>query len=97
MASDINGNTFQPAKQPAAYLFYHHPLDTSPDGGGQDTGHLVLMLQPQRVMGPTKDWWEMWFRKDATARAMFVGTSCGLCTSPAAPNDFAYGHNSLLQ
>jgi hypothetical protein len=97
MSSDIDGNAFQPATEPAAYLFYHHPEDTNPDGGGVDTGHLVLMLQPQRVMGPTKDWWEMWFRNSATARAQFIGSGCGLCTSPPAPNDFDYGHNGLLK
>jgi hypothetical protein len=89
MASAIDAATV-----PAAYLYYYHPIGTGPDGGGNIDGHLVLMLTPERVTEPTKDWWEMWFRADAASHAMFVGSSCGLCTDPG---DYAYGANSLLK
>jgi len=111
MATAINGSS-----QPAAYLYYHNPLNTNPDGGAASenlVGHLVLMLQPERVEGPATNWFEMWFRNDggttspgAIAKAQFVATDdggCGLCTqivdpeNDMEPADYVYGHNSNLK
>jgi hypothetical protein len=55
-------------------------------------GHLVLMLSPERVTGPTVGWWQMLMRNDATSHALFVGSSCGLCNSST---DYAYGEHGL--
>jgi hypothetical protein len=53
------------------------------DGNGQWAwalrGHLVIMLSPERVTGPTVGWRQMMFRNDEASRAMFVGANCGLC------------------
>jgi hypothetical protein len=87
MATAINGATV-----PAAYLYYHNPAGASADAL---KGHLVLMLTPERVTGPTVAWWEMMFRSDASSKAQFLPTgTCGLCTDST---DYAYGANSLLQ
>jgi hypothetical protein len=84
MASAVNAAT-----QPAAYLYYHNPA-----GMGSLRGHLVLMLSPDRVTGPTVGWWQMMFRNDAAGHALFVGSSCGLCSDAT---DYAYGANTLLK
>ena len=84
MSTAINGATL-----PAAYLYYHNPA-----GMGSLKGHLVLMLSPERVTGPTVAWWQMMFRNDSASRAMFVGSSCGLCNHAS---DFEYGANSMLK
>jgi Chlorophyllase enzyme len=78
------------ATQPGAWIFYHQVLET----GGTSTGHLVLMEQPDRVIGMTVAWWQYMLKGDQTAKAMFVGDNCGLCNQPA---EFEYGHNNLLQ
>jgi hypothetical protein len=80
------------ASVPGAYLFYHNPSGTSADSL---KGHLVLMLTPERVTGPTVAWWQMMFNADAAAKAQFLPAStCGLCTHSS---DYAYGANSKLQ
>lgn len=77
---------------PAAYLFYHNPMGASADAL---KGHLVLMLTPERVTGPTVAWWNMMFLNDATSKAQFLPAStCGLCTDST---DYAYGANSYLK
>jgi hypothetical protein len=86
MATAVNGATV-----PGAYLFYDNPA-----GMGYLRGHLVLMLSPERVDGPTKDWWEMVFRNDTTAKAQFAGSSCGLCSSMSS-STFQFGANSLIK
>jgi hypothetical protein len=82
MATAING-----ASVPSAYLYYHNPA-----GMGQLRGHLVLMLSPDRVTGPTVAWWQMMFRNDSASRDMFVGSSCGLC---GHSSDFDFGEHNL--
>jgi hypothetical protein len=82
MASAINGSSV-----PAAYIYYHNPA-----GMGPLRGHLVLMLSPERVTGPTVGWWQMLFRNDATSHALFVGSSCGLCNHSS---DYDYGEHGL--
>jgi len=77
------------ATQPGAWLYYHQVLET----GGGETGHLVLMEQPERVVGMTIAWWQYMLNGDQTAKSMFVGDGCGLCNKP---DQFEYGHNGLL-
>ncbi len=84
MSSAVNAST-----QPAAYLYEHNPA-----GMGSLKGHLVLMLTPERVTGPTVGWWQMMFRNDSASHAMFVGSGCGLC---AKSTDYDYGANTLLK
>jgi hypothetical protein len=84
MASAISAATV-----PAAWLYIHNPA-----GMGPLRGHLVLMLSPERLTATTTAWWQMMFRNDAASRAMFVGTSCGLC---GQSSDYEYGANSLLK
>lgn len=82
MSQAIDGQS-----QPAAYIFYHMVPDT-----GNLNGHLTLMLQPQRVTGPTVAWWKMMFENDPASRAQFVGASCGLC---GQASEFEYGEHGL--
>ncbi len=84
MASAITAST-----QPAAYIYWHKPV-----GMGSLRGHLVIMLSPERATALTAGWWQMVFRNDSASHAMFVGSSCGLCSDPT---DYAYGANSLLK
>jgi hypothetical protein len=86
MATAIDG-----AAVPAAYLYYHNPAGTAAD---TLKGHLVLMLSPERVTTPTLGWWQMLLGGDGASHALFVGSSCGLCSG--AP-DYEYGANGLLQ
>jgi hypothetical protein len=80
------------ATVPAAYLYYHNPAGASADA---IKGHLVLMLTPERVTGPTVAWWNWMFNGDATGKAQFLPAStCGLCTDTT---DYAYGTNSQLK
>jgi hypothetical protein len=78
------------ASQPGAWVWYHQVLQT----GGSATGHLVLMEQPERVLDLAVGWWDYQLKGSATAKAMFVGASCGLCNKA---DEFEYGHNTKLQ
>ena len=80
----------QGADQPGAWLYYHQVLQT----GGNFTGHLTLMEQPERVWEPTVAWFKYMLNGDEEAKKMFVGDDCGLCNSEA---EFEYGANSKLQ
>jgi hypothetical protein len=71
-----------------AYIFYHKILQTT----GTITGHLVLMMQPDRVVDATTGWWQYMLKGDTKARDLFVGSSCGLCGKSA---DFDYGEKGL--
>jgi hypothetical protein len=82
MASDIDA-----ASVPAAWLYEHDPA-----GMGPLRGHLVLMLSPDRLTSVTVAWWEMMFHDDSASRALFVGPSCGLCTSSS---EYEYGEHGL--
>ena len=53
---------------------------------------IEMMLQPERVTGPTVAWWKMVFENDSASQAQFVGTSCGLCSMPT---EFQYGEHNL--
>jgi hypothetical protein len=85
LASDTDAAT-----QPGAWVYYHQVLET----GGNVTGHLVLMEQPDRVLGMTIAWWQYMLKDDPTAKSMFVGSGCGLCNNAT---EFEFGHNALLQ
>jgi hypothetical protein len=78
------------ATQPGAWVYYHQVLET----GGNATGHLVLMEQPERVSDLTVAWWKWQLEGDQEAKKMFVGEGCGLCNRDA---EFEYGHNAVLQ
>ena len=83
MAAAVNG------APKGAYLYYHNPQGAATDSA---RGHLVLMLTPERVAPATLAWWQMMMNGDATAKNMFVGTSCGLCGSAT---DYAFGEHGL--
>jgi hypothetical protein len=92
---DINGITpasmttaVEGASQPGAWLFYHKVLVT----GGSVTGHLLLMMQPERVIDVTVAWWNYQLRGDAEAKKMFVGGDCGLCDQK---DEFEFGAHNL--
>jgi hypothetical protein len=78
------------ATQPGAWLWYHQVLET----GGNATGHLVLMEQPDRAWQLAVSWWKWQLNGDQTAKGMFVGDNCGLCNRDA---EFEYGANARLQ
>jgi hypothetical protein len=82
--------TTNAATQPGAWVYHHQVLPT----GGRLTGHLVLMMQPDRVTDMAIAWWKYRLNDDQEAKKMFVGDDCGLCNKAA---EFEYGHNSLLQ
>ncbi|HTB75466.1 MAG TPA: hypothetical protein VK762_19580 [Polyangiaceae bacterium] len=82
MSQAIDGQS-----EPAAYIFYHMVPDT-----GNLNGHLTLMLQPQRVTGPTVAWWKMVFENDPASTSQFVGANCGLC---GMASEFEYGEHGL--
>jgi hypothetical protein len=50
------------------------------------------MQQPERVTDVAVDWWKYWLKGDATARAQFVGASCGQCAEKTA---YEYGAHAL--
>jgi hypothetical protein len=83
MASAVNA-----AAQPGAWLYYHKILET----GGNVTGHLTLMEQPERVTEPTIAWWKYMLNGDAEAKKMFVGTDCGLCNKM---DEYEFGAHNL--
>ena len=83
MAAAVN------AAPKGAYLYYHNPSGASTDSA---RGHLVLMLTPGRVTTPTLAWWQMMFGTDPNAKNQFVGSSCGLCSSPS---DYNFGQHGL--
>jgi hypothetical protein len=85
LAADVDAAT-----QPGAWVYHHKVLET----GGVATGHLVLMMQPERVLDMTVAWWNWQLNGDEEAKKMFVGDDCGLCSSP---DDFEFGHNSRLE
>jgi hypothetical protein len=83
MMSGVNG-----ASQPGAWLYYHKVLET----GGNFTGHLTLMEQPERVTDMTIAWWKYQLNGDAEAKKMFVGADCGLCNKK---DEYEYGVHNL--
>ena len=58
------------------------------------TGHLVLMMQPERVVDMALAWWQYQLSGDEDAAKWFLGDDCRLCNRA---DEFEYGHNSLLE
>ncbi len=92
---DITGYTPQSmtdgvndASQPGAWLYYHKVLET----GGNVTGHLTIMEQPDRVADPAIAWWKYILNDDSEAKKMFVGDDCGLCNNT---DEFEYREKGL--
>lgn len=85
MAAGVNAAT-----QPGAWVYHHQVLQT----GGTATGHLVLMMQPERVTDMTVAWWKWQLKGDQQAKGMFVGANCGLCNRSS---ELEFGHNSRMQ
>jgi pimeloyl-ACP methyl ester carboxylesterase len=75
------------SSQPSAWLYYHKVPMT-----GSVSGHLTLMIQPERVAAATVAWWDYQLKADMKGRDFFVGASCGLCGKDA---DFEFGANGL--
>lgn len=100
-------NPVNSAPRPAAYLFYHDvPTMVNGKTTGGSAGHLTLMQEPERVVEVAVAWWDMMLKGSATAKALFVGDNCGLCSGTAYPSKWVmppsnptttYGHNSMLQ
>jgi hypothetical protein len=82
MAGDIGRST-----QPSAWLYYHKVPQT-----GSVSGHLTLMIQPERVVEAATAWWDYMLKGDTKARDMFIGDACGLC---GKKDDFEYGEKGL--
>lgn len=76
--------------QPAEWIYFHQILQT----GGNATGHLVLMEQPDRVWKMAVDYWDWQLKGDENAKKTFAGSDCGLCNSP---DQYDYGVNSNVQ
>ncbi len=86
-AAAVNG-----AAQPGAYLFYYDVPQT-----GNMSGHLTLMMEPERVTGVTLAWWDYLLKGNETARDLFVGDTCGLCTgTDIGQGNAVYGSNGSL-
>lgn len=75
------------ATNEAAFLFFHNPV-----GMGPLKGHLVLMMSPERVVEAAGGWWDLVFKSDPAARALYEGTSCGLCNHT---DQFDFGEKGL--
>jgi hypothetical protein len=85
--SDVNSSA-----QPAAYLWYHDVPQT-----GYMSGHLTVVLEPERVTGVTLGWWDYMLKGNVTARDLFAGDGCGLCIgTDIGQGNAEYGSNGLL-
>jgi hypothetical protein len=70
-----------------AYLFYH----MVPERGSYD-GHLTLITQPERVIGPSAAWFKYTLLNDPDAKAWLVGSDCKLC---GKTQDIEFGQHGL--
>jgi len=75
------------ASQPGAWLFFHQVPQT-----GLVSGHLTLMMEPERVTEFTVAWWQYQLNGDTAARDFFVGDNCTLCNRD---EEFEYGQQGL--
>jgi hypothetical protein len=71
----------------SAYLWYHQVPQT-----GNFSGHLTLMLEPERVVEAAMHWWRYMLQGNAESREFFVGPNCTLCNRDA---EFEYGATGL--
>lgn len=81
MAAAVN------AAPKGAWLFYHQVPIT-----GNMSGHLTLILEPERVVEPCVKWWDLILKEDPAARDYFVGPNCTLCNRAA---EFEFGQKGL--
>lgn len=71
----------------AAWLWYHMvPMRGSADG------HLTLITEPERVVGPSTAWFKYLLESDIGAKDWLVGPMCKLCGMEAS---FEYGQKGL--
>jgi len=70
-----------------AYLWYHMI-----PGDGPYDGHLTLMVEPERVVGPATAWFRFILQDDPISKPWFVGADCKLCKTP---DSFEFGQNGL--
>jgi hypothetical protein len=62
------------AQAVAAMVFYHMV-----PGTGSADGHLTLITEPERVVGPVTAWFRYQLNADPVSRDWFVGATCKLC------------------
>jgi hypothetical protein len=62
------------AQAVAAMIFYHMV-----PGDGAADGHLTLITEPTRVVGPVTAWFRYQLNADPVSRDWFVGMGCKLC------------------
>ena len=72
-----------------AFFYYNNPVGAPTFG---ITGHLVLMLSPQRVTDQATSFWQAVLNNDAAARAKFTGTSCAFC---GHTGDYSFGQKGM--
>ena len=71
----------------AAWLWYHMvPMRGSADG------HLTLITEPERVVGPSTAWFKYLLLNDMDSKDWLVGPMCKLCGMDAS---FEYGQKGL--
>jgi hypothetical protein len=85
-SADLQTSVSSAAK--AAYIYYHMVATAGVTFGG----YLTVVMQPERVTGPTNAWWKLLLNNDASARSWFVGSSCMLCNRA---NDVEFGQIGL--
>jgi hypothetical protein len=71
-----------------SFVFFHKV----PETGGSLTGHLTLMMQPSRVVDAATGFWRLVFKNDAKAKALYIGSTCGLC---GKDDDFEFGEHGF--
>jgi len=76
MATDVAD-----ASQPGGWIYYHKVLNT----GGNNTGHLLLMEQPDRVWNLALSWWNYILKGDTNAKSIVSSASATMGTSTSAP------------
>ncbi|HTU58558.1 MAG TPA: hypothetical protein VMF89_08990, partial [Polyangiales bacterium] len=69
-----------------AYLYYRNVPPT-----GEVSGHLTVILQPERVVEPVTAFLHYMLDDDAESGAWFLGDECRLCSGA----DFEFGQQGL--
>lgn len=59
---------------------------------GNGSGHLTLMVQPERVVEFATAWWKYLLNGDTDSKAFFAGSNCKLCNQTAS---FEFGQKGL--
>lgn len=101
-------NAVSAATRPAAYIYYWQvPAEVNGSTTGfLAPGHLTLMMESERVIEPTRAWFDMILKGKDSAKQMFIGDGCTLCDGTAygsmwdtgaSPPTLEYGKNNMLQ